>query len=124
MRKEFDIEQYWRDVLCQDADALCGYFTSDARVHWHNTSEHFTVEEFIYANCAYPGNWRGEIEKCIYHENLIITVVHVFDTVHEASFHVTSFIYLSGSQIQKIDEYWGDDGDPPSWRKKLNIGQK
>lgn len=124
MMKEFNIEQYWRDVLRQDANALRGYFTSDAHVHWHNTNEHFTAENFIFVNCAYPGSWEGEIEKCIYHENLVITVVRVFDTAHESSFHVTSFIYLSGSQINKIDEYWGDDGDPPSWRKSLKPSHK
>lgn len=124
MTKEFDIEQYWKAVLRQDADAMRGYFTSDAQIHWHNTNEHFTAEEFIYFNCVYPGNWAGEIEKCIYHENLVISVVHVYDKTEKASFHVTSFLHLSGRKIFKIDEYWGDDGDPPSWRRNLNIVKK
>ena len=60
-----DIKVFWDAVLRQDADTIREYFHPDAWVNWHNTNEHFTVEEFIQANCEYPGEWDGEVEQII-----------------------------------------------------------
>ena len=57
-----DIKAFWDAVLRQDADEIREYFHPTAFVNWHNTNEHFTVEEFIRANCEYPGEWDGEVE--------------------------------------------------------------
>ena len=65
-----DIQAFWSAVLQQDADAIRAYFYPNAWVNWHNTNEHFHVEEFIRANCEYPGEWDGEVER-------IVTAVHV-----------------------------------------------
>lgn len=117
-----DIESFWKDVLEQNAEKLKGYFCENAYVNWHNTNEHFTVDEFIRANCEYPGEWAGEIERKEVIGDLIITAVHVYDRDGALSFHVTSFIRVSGGKIAAIDEYWGDDGQPPEWRIEKNIG--
>ena len=50
-----NIQQFWSDVLAQRADEIREYFHADAFVNWHCSNEHFTVEEFIRANCEYPG---------------------------------------------------------------------
>ena len=50
-----NIQQFWSDVLAQRADEIRKYFHADAYVNWHCSNEHFTVEEFIRANCEYPG---------------------------------------------------------------------
>lgn len=68
-----DIKAFWDAVLRQDADAIRDYFNPDAWVNWHNTNEHFTVEEFIRANCEYPGEWDGEVEQIITTDTHIIT---------------------------------------------------
>ena len=57
------IKDYWKDVLQQKSDAMRQYFEEYATINWHNSNESFTVEEFIRANCEYPGEWSGEIEK-------------------------------------------------------------
>ena len=57
-----NIKNFWYDVLRQDADAIRAYFYPDAWVNWHNTNEHFTLEEFIRANCEYPNQWDGEVD--------------------------------------------------------------
>ena len=57
-----EITAYFRDVVKQDAQKLKNYFAKDAKILWHNTNECFTAEEFIRANCEYPGSWDGEIE--------------------------------------------------------------
>lgn len=117
-----DIKKYWSAVLRQDADAMRTYFAPNAWVNWHNTNEHFTVEEFIRANCEYPGDWDGEVEQMIRTQTHIITAVHVCTKDQKLHFHVTSFIRVENDQILSIDEYWGDDGDAPQWRRELHIG--
>lgn len=117
-----NLESYWRAVLDQDRDALREYFTPDAAVSWHCTNERFTAEEFIRANCDYPGEWDGEIERCLDLGDQIVTAVHVFSRDNALSFHVASFFRLEGGKIAALDEYWGDDGPPPQWRMDLHIG--
>lgn len=117
---EFDVHAYWDAVLRQDADAMRAYFCPDAHVNWHNTNEHFTVDEFIRANCEYPGDWAGKVQRVVRQGTECITVAQVYSGA--LSFHVVSFIRLSGGLIASIDEYWGDDGAPPEWRQELHIG--
>lgn len=117
-----DIYQFWNDVLAQNADAIRGYFDENAYINWHCTNEHFTVEEFIIANCEYPGDWDGEVERVERMNDLIVTVAHVYPQNRELSFHVTSFIQLAGDKITAIDEYWADDGMAPQWRLEKQIG--
>ena len=117
-----NLKRYWKATLEQRAEEMSSYFHKDAYINWHNTNEHFTVSEFIKANCEYPGKWDGEIERIVEKENLIITVVHVFSIDKKSSFHVTSFIQVRDEKIESIDEYWGDDGAPPEWRLEKRIG--
>lgn len=117
-----NIQHFWEVTLQQNADAMKEFFTFDAWVKWHNTNELFTVEEFIQANCEYPNQWDGDIERVEKIDDLIITVVHVFSTNQPLSFHVTSFIKLKDDKIASIDEYWGDDGTAPQWRLDKKIG--
>ena len=70
------------------------FFHENAFVEWHNTNEHFTAGEFIRANCEYPGEWDGEIERMEEIGDLLITVVHVFSPDKGLSFHATSFIQI------------------------------
>lgn len=106
----------------QNKIQLTTFFHKDAYIRWHCTNENFTVDEFIQANCEYPGQWDGHIERTEYLHDLIITVVHVFSSDHSLSFHVVSFIKLKDQLIMSIDEYWGDDGMAPQWRLDKHIG--
>ena len=117
-----DIEKYWDAVLRQDAEELQTFFAENAWVNWHNTNEHFTAAEFIRANCEYPGEWGGAVERVHQIGDLVITAVRVYAKDHSMSCHVTSFIQTSDGRIVGIDEYWGDDGKPPRWRRDLGIG--
>ena len=73
-----DVRKFWEAVLQQDAGAMRPYFREDARVNWHNTNEQFTVEEFIRANCEYPGRWDGEVERVVVQGGLVITATRVW----------------------------------------------
>lgn len=118
-----NIKRFWKDVLAQNRGALAGYFSPDAVIRWHCTNEQFTVPEFIRANCEYPGEWDGKIERADQHGNQLITVVNVFSKDRSASYHVASFIELKDDKVISLDEYWADDGDAPAWRKSMGIGQ-
>ena len=118
-----DISAYWKDTLAQDRQAMKGYFRPDAVIRWHCTNEQFTVPEFIRANCEYPGEWDGKIERTERSGDLLVTAVNVYPKDRSASFHVVSFFRLEDGKITALDEYWGDDGEPPAWRKSLAIGR-
>lgn len=117
-----NIHEYWKVTLRQDACAMKEFFVADAIVRWHNSNEQFSVDDFIEANCEYPNQWDGEIERIEILNDLIICVVHVFAMDQPLSFHVTSFIQIKDDKIIAIDEYWGDDGLPPQWRADKKIG--
>jgi len=116
-----DIRAYWNAAAGQDAEKLREFFKDTAYINWHCTNEHFTVEEFIRANCEYPGRWEVELERTEQAEDLIITAARVFSS-DGLSFHAVSFMKLEGGKIASIDEYWGDDGPAPQWRLDKHIG--
>lgn len=117
-----NINEYWKVALAQDANKMKDYFNENAYINWHNTNEHFTVDEFIRANCEYPDSWGGEVERIEELGDLIITTTHVYAKNKPLSFHVVSFIKVIDDKISSIDEYWGDDGLPPQWRLDKHIG--
>ncbi len=119
-----DIHDFWNAVLQQDAGRLRPFFADSAYINWHCTNEHFTAEEFIRANCEYPGTWDGTIERVERIGDLIITAVNVYSTDKVNSFHTVSFIKLKDDKIISMDEYWGDDGVPPHWRLEKRLGSK
>lgn len=123
MKKEAILNSFWRDVARQDATALKTYFTPTANICWHNSNECFNVDEYIIANCEYPGEWQGEIERLEERGLFFITVTRVWLSDMSASFHVTSFFEFSEDKISKLDEYWGDDGVAPQWRLEKKIGK-
>lgn len=123
MKKEAILNSFWRDVARQDATALKTYFTPTASICWHNSNECFNVDEYIIANCEYPGEWQGEIERREECGLFFITVTRVWLSDMSASFHVTSFFEFSEEKISKLDEYWGDDGVAPQWRLEKKIGK-
>lgn len=120
MKKDFCFEEYFAAVVSKDAAALRQFFAESAEVFWHNTRERFTLDGFIHANCDYPGQWRGELEREYRIGNTVIAAARVFSRDDPSlSFHCCSFITLDDERIVRLDEYWGDDGEPPEWRKGL-----
>lgn len=117
-----DIKSFWKEVLRQNAGEIRKYFMKDAYINWHCTNEHFNVEEYIKANCEYPGEWDGIVERIEELGNLIITAVNVYTADKSMSFHVVSFFRIKDGKIASLDEYWGDDGSAPQWRLDKDIG--
>lgn len=119
-----DIERFFKTVLSQNAEEIRNFFHKNAVIKWHCTNELFTLDEYIKANCEYPGNWNGEIERIEENEDTVILVCRVFPTDNSESFHVVSFIHLEDNLIMDMDEYWSDDGLAPQWRRKMKIGKQ
>lgn len=117
-----DISAYFQDVVAQNRERLADYFAPDARILWHNTNEQFSAAEFIRANCEYPGRWEGQIERLLPIQDGWVLAGRVWEREEKSSFHVVSFIRIEGEKIVRIDEYWGDDGPPPQWRREKRIG--
>jgi hypothetical protein len=115
------VTQYWSYITTQNEEELRKYFHEHACVRWHGTNEQFDVEEFIRANCDYPGSWSGEVERIVQMESTIITVTRVWS--NESSFHVTSFFIIEDHKIKSLDEYWCEDGIAPQWRIDKHIGK-
>jgi hypothetical protein len=115
------IRNYWNNVARQDEAGLRSFFNADATIRWHNTNEEFTLEEFIRANCDYPGKWSGEVERIVQAGNTLVTVTHVWSD--DVSCHATSFFTLEREKIKTLDEYWCDDGSAPQWRLDKHIGR-
>lgn len=121
-RKEILIS-FWQDVARQNESELKSYFTTDAYIRWNDTNEEFSVEEYIIANCEYPGDWHGEVERIELMNDLAITVTRVWLSDGSTSFHVVSFFEFQEDKIAVLNEYWGEDGAIPQWRLDKLIGR-
>lgn len=123
-KKDFDIEEYWQAVVAQEEERLADFFHPTASIYWHHTRECFDAKEFVRANCAYPLCWEKEIERIEQLEEGMISAVRVYSIQPPLSFHVVSFVQLKEGRILRMDEYWGDDGEIPVWRKELQLGRR
>ena len=117
-----NIKGFWKAVLAQVEKEIKKFFHEKAYINWHCTNEHFTVDEFIIANCEYPGDWDGIVERVEVMGDLVITATLVYPKDRSAAFHVTSFIKTENDKIISMDEYWTEDGDAPQWRIDKHIG--
>lgn len=123
MEREGLLLAFWQEVAEQGEEHLPGFFHPEAKILWHNTNEQFTVQEYIRANCAYPGQWQCKVERIETLGELSVTVARVWTEEEDISFHVVSFFQFSEGKIAKLEEYWGDDGKAPEWRQKLALGR-
>ena len=117
-----DVYQFWEAVLRQDRAAIRSYFHPEAEILWRCSGERFTLEEYIRANCDYPGEWTGEVERAVACGDMIITAAHVHTKDNRQSFHAVSFLRIREGKILSMEEYWGEDGPPPLWRQEMGIG--
>jgi len=118
----FDASAFMRAVAAQDATVLRGFFAGNAIINWHDSNESFTVDEYIRANCEYPGDWHADVIRTELSGNTTIFVAKVYDNEGFAVY-VTSFATLDNSKILRLDEYFANIGEPPQWRKDMKIGK-
>ena len=78
MERKAILAAFWRAVAAQEKDQLRGFFAEGAEVLWPNTNERFSVEEYLRANCEYPGKWNGKIERMLDTVEASVTVTRVW----------------------------------------------
>ena len=119
----FDAEKFIAAVASQDAKALQEFFAPDAIIRWHDSNEQFTLQEYIRANCEYPGTWNGEIQRVEKSSTGMVLLTKIFSD--DFATFVTTFVALDNGKITSLDEYYADyDGEVPKWRKDMNIGKQ
>ena len=120
--KHFDAVAFMAAVAAQKADVLRSFFADDAVINWHDSNESFTVDEYLRANCEYPGEWQADVIRTELAGNTPIFVAKVYNNEGFAVY-VTSFVKLEKGKIARLDEYFADCGEPPRWRRNMNIGK-
>ncbi len=127
MKHHFELSDYWSAIFAKDERAIRSFFLPEALIYWHNTNECMTAREFARVSANYPGSWNGEIQYELHvgewNDDLVVCALHVFSTDSRASLHVCSAIQLHEGKISCINEYWGEDGVPPAWRKAMGLGR-
>ncbi len=114
----FDFDSYWNAVIEQKAEKMRSFIADDAVIKWVCSDEVFTKDEFIKANCFYPGIWKAERIFFNKIDNLFISVHRVWNEAGE-SHHVTSYMEVLGDKLTNLTEFWAEDGTAPAWRKEL-----
>ena len=117
MKREATILELFQAVVRQDEHALARFFTVDAQILWPNTGERFDLADYLRANCGYPGQWSGQMEKVA--EDGSYSVARVWPAEGPASRAVTFYQWRNGKIVQ-MTEYWGDIGPAPDWRRGLS----
>ena len=113
------VKKFWELFDAAEFKEAGNLINPIAKIRWWNTREEFNKENFIEANSNYPGRWNISIERLESFNDLVITVVKVVE--NEISFYATSFFKLEEGRIVRIDEYWGENSEPPEWRMKRSL---
>ena len=117
----FDIDSFVQAVVTQNADTLKSFFTPGAIICWHDSNEQLDVDEYMRANCEYPGQWSGAVQRVEKSGDTIIIVTKI--SSDESSHLITAFAKLVDGKISRLDEYYSDINEVPQWRKDMNIGK-
>ena len=112
------IRALWQAIAEQDEERLLQFFTPDAVILWPNTNEAFDLNGYLRANCDYPGQWSGQVEKIALDGGW--SVAKVWSPAGDAFRSVTFYQWRNG-KIERMVEYWGDVGPAPEWRKGLSL---
>lgn len=115
------LKSFWNDMNERNWDKLARYFWPKAEIEWPNTGERFTVDDFVKVNSEYPGTWDIELQRIEQCGTTLISVALVKEHDGDQSLFVASFFEFDGDLILKLIEYWSENGEPPEWRRGLNV---
>ena len=118
------VEAFEAAVARQDRDALRRCFVPSAVIRWPNTNEEFGLEDYLTANCDYPGDWLGQVERLEQTESGAVAVARIWAADGSVSLRAVSFFrFGTDGRIAELTEYYSDDGPVPRWRQELNLGR-
>jgi len=114
------IEDFWKYIDQAEFKELEKVMSPDARVFLPNTGETFdSRDKYIRFNIEYPGRWYAKIEKILVSNEEVISIVKI--SGENTTLYVTSIFRFSNDSISEITEYWGENSDPPEWRKDNHL---
>ncbi len=117
--------RFWRLIDQADFDGLGAVLAPDATVRLPNTRELFqSPAAYIAFNKAYPGRWHAKVERQDEAGDRIITTVMIWSEEGGPSFFVTSYFTVQDGLIQAIDEYWGENSEPPARRLEKGLSER
>lgn len=119
------IVEFWDIIHNASFDKLKNILTENVKVYLPNTGEVFlSAQKYIEFNKKYPGRWYAEIKKYTESSEYIITTVFIQNDEKTMSFYVTSYFKLENNKIKEITEYWGNNEEPPAWRKAEKLSER
>lgn len=111
------VKKFWEYINNADFDQLTEIMLADSNVILPNTKEIFKgCDNYIRFNKDYPGRWYARVEKLVVAGDDAISAVEITND-QGTSLYVTSFFKFEGEMIKEVTEYWGENGEAPSWRK-------
>ncbi|PKL23389.1 MAG: hypothetical protein CVV47_15640 [Spirochaetae bacterium HGW-Spirochaetae-3] len=112
------VTRFWECVSNAEFEKLELHMTPHAKVYLPNTREVILGRaDYILFNRSYPGRWYAEIERTCERDGLVITTAKVRSGDSSMSFYVTSYFAFEDDRISEIAEYWGENSEPPAWRR-------
>lgn len=119
------VKLFWKYIHKAEFDRLSELMSEYARVWLPNTREVFVgKDKYIAFNKRYPGRWLVIVEKIYNCGEIVVSAARVCDAQQTRSFYVTSFFRIENDFIQEITEYWGENGQPPSWRLEEDLSER
>ncbi len=118
-----DIQAFISAVVTKNESEMRKFLADEVIVRWHNTNEEFTLEEYLQANCAYPGDWVGNVERIIPTDDGCVAIIKILSSDALVQFHQISVVTMQDEKIVALDEYYSEDGVAPQWRLDMNIGR-
>lgn len=123
--KEEIVKEFWNLMSDGMFNEVGELIEKDANVWLPNTREVFRGrDKYITFNKMYPGRWIITIEKLLSKDDMVITVVKVEEENKSNSSYATSFFTIRDNIIDEITEYWGDNTEPPIWRKEELLSER
>ena len=121
IQNNFDAAAFIQAVGTQNVPVLRSFFADDAVINWHDSNESFTADEYVRANCEYPGDWQASLKQLEVIDGGVVIVAKVSSA--ELSVYVVSFAKLVDGKIARLDEYYSICGEAPQWRRDMSIGR-
>jgi hypothetical protein len=117
--------KFWDLMSNAMFDGVGELVEKDANIWLPNTREVFRGRnKYIDFNKKYPGRWIITLDKIFSKEAMVISAVKVEAEDKSNSFYATSFFTIKNNLIYEITEYWGNNGQPPTWRIEESFSER
>lgn len=111
------IREFWKSVNMQEKEIIPTFFKDGATIFWQNTNEEMDVDEYVARTCSAEVERSYEIkqiEETGDHEWTCIVLMSSQALNHE--FYSIAFIKVEDDKIARLDEYWSEIGNAPTWK--------